>query len=141
MMRSLFLSVDPLDARSLLNDFGTVGVAAILFAETGLLIGFTLPGDSLLFTAGLLSSTSVRSSLHLSLPWVLTAAVAGALAGAQVGYGIGHRAGPLLLQRRGRTGAAITRSRQLFERYGYAKAIVLARFIPVYAPSSTLSPG
>jgi len=121
----------PQPPRRPLTAFGTAGVAAILFAETGLLIGFFLPGDSLLFTAGLLSSTGVRCSLHLSLPWVLLAAAAGALLGAQVGYGIGRRAGPVLLRRRGRTAAAIARSEELFERYGYAKAIVLARFIPV----------
>jgi membrane-associated protein len=84
-----------------------------------------------LFTAGLLSSTSVRSTLHLSLPWVLIAAAVGALVGAQTGYVIGRRAGPVLLARTGRTAGAIARSRELFARYGYAKAIVLARFIPV----------
>lgn len=133
MTRDLILAVNPLDARSLLSSFGTIGVAVILFAETGLLVGFFLPGDSLLFTAGLLSSTTARSTLHLSLPWVLLAAVAGALLGAQVGFLLGRRAGPLLLERsRSRhVRDALTRSRTLFQRYGYGKAIVLARFIPL----------
>src|SRR5437879_3367412 len=58
-------------------------VFLVLFAETGLLIGFFLPGDSLLFTAGLLSTTAAANKVHLSLPVVLIAAAAGALLGAQ----------------------------------------------------------
>ena len=73
-----------LDPHSLLAAFGAAGVFLILFAETGLLIGFFLPGDSLLFTAGLLSATPVTAAVHLSLPVVLLAAAAGALLGAQV---------------------------------------------------------
>ena len=60
-----------LDPRSLLSGLGAFGVFLILFAETGLLIGFFLPGDSLLFTAGLLCTTSSHSAVHLSLPTVL----------------------------------------------------------------------
>ncbi|WP_433438477.1 DedA family protein [Nonomuraea sp. CA-141351] len=82
-----------LDATSLLAAFGTVGVFVVLFAETGLLIGFFLPGDSLLFTAGLLCTTTGAGGVQLSLPGVLVAAVAGALLGAQTGYLIGRRAG------------------------------------------------
>src|SRR4051812_43324246 len=91
------LAVNPLDAHSLLQTFGALGVFAVLFAETGLLVGFFLPGDSLLFTAGLLAATSASSPVHLSLPVVLVAAVAGALLGAQTGYLIGRAAGPRLL--------------------------------------------
>src|SRR3954451_24632408 len=88
-----------LDPRSLLSGLGPLGVFLVLLAETGLLIGFFLPGDSLLFTAGLLSATAVTAPLHLSLPAVLIAAAAGALTGAQVGYWIGRRVGPSLLDR------------------------------------------
>src|SRR5690349_12150202 len=73
-----------LDPRSLLSGLGALGVFLILFAETGLLVGFFLPGDSLLFTAGLLCTTSATAAVHLSLPVVLIAAAAGALIGAQV---------------------------------------------------------
>jgi membrane-associated protein len=120
-----------LDPTSLLAAFGTVGVLVVLFAETGLLIGFFLPGDSLLFTAGLLCSAAGTGTL--SLPWVLVAAAAGALVGAQVGFLIGRRAGAALRDRstRPRVVAAMDRSQVLFERYGYGRAIVLARFIPV----------
>src|SRR3954454_14155773 len=109
-----------------------LGVLVVLFAETGLLIGFFLPGDSLLFTAGLLAATGA-GRLHLSLPWVLLAAATGALAGAQVGFLIGRGAGRALQERaRSRRIAEGTqRAEELFARYGPAKAIVLARFIPV----------
>ena len=127
------LALNPLDPHSLLATFGPLGVAVVLFAETGLLIGFFLPGDSLLFTAGLLCATTSGATLHLSLPWVLVAAAAGAVLGAQTGYLIGRRAGPALLDRPGRPRlhAAIVRAREVLDGYGIGKAVVLARFIPL----------
>ncbi|MDX6314778.1 MAG: rane-associated protein [Streptomyces sp.] len=126
-------AVNVLDAGSLLSAFGALGIAVVLFAETGLLIGFFLPGDSLLFTAGLLCVPGVHGAVHLSLPQVLIAAVVGALLGAQAGYWIGRRGGRALLartrSRKLQEGAA--RAEELLERYGHAKAIVLARFVPV----------
>src|SRR3954454_10353979 len=130
-------ALNVLDPRSLLSALGAFGVFLILFAETGLLVGFFLPGDSLLFTAGLLCATAATAPLHLSLPTVLVAAAAGALAGAragpQTGFWIGRRVGPPLLDRpdRPRLHAGVTRARAALDRYGNAKAIVLARFIPV----------
>jgi membrane-associated protein len=126
-------ALNVLDPRSLLSSLGPLGVFLVLFAETGLLVGFFLPGDSLLFTAGLLCTTSASATLHLSLPAVLVAAAAGALIGAQVGYWIGRRLGPTLLDRpdRPRLHAGVVRAREALDRYGNAKAIVLARFIPV----------
>src|SRR3954453_2600166 len=126
-------ALNVLDPRSLLSALGAFGVFLILFAETGLLVGFFLPGDSLLFTAGLLSAPAATAPLHLSLPAVLIAAAAGALLGAQVGYWIGRRVGPRLLNRpdRPQLHAGVTRARAALDRYGTAKAIVLARFIPV----------
>ncbi|MER5810930.1 DedA family protein [Streptomyces sp. NPDC002033] len=127
------LAVNVLDAHSLLATFGVIGIAVVMFAETGLLVGFFLPGDSLLFTAGLLCAGTADKSANLSLPAVLAASVAGALAGAQCGYLIGRRAGPALLARsrskKLHEGAA--RAEELLEKYGHAKAIVLARFVPV----------
>jgi membrane-associated protein len=127
------LALNVLDPHSLLASFGPLGVAVVLFAETGLLIGFFLPGDSLLFTAGLLCATTSGSALHLSLPWVLAAAAAGALLGAQTGYLIGRRAGPALLERPGRPRlqAATLRAREALDGYGVGKAVLLARFIPL----------
>ena len=122
-----------LDPESLISSFGAIGVFAVLFAETGLLIGFFLPGDSLLFTAGLLAATPVASAAHLPLEQVLVAAPAGALLGAQVGYLIGRRAGPALLERpdHPRRYAGVQRARGVLEKYGYGRAVVLGRFIPV----------
>jgi len=131
-MTYVLAAFNPLSATDWLSSLGTVGVLIVLFAETGLLIGFFLPGDSLLFTAGLLCATGA-GGLHLSLPWVLAAAAAGALAGAQVGFVIGRGAGAALASRaeRPRLAAGLRRAEELFTRYGPAKAIVLARFIPV----------
>ncbi|MFI1169043.1 DedA family protein [Streptomyces sp. NPDC020801] len=127
------LAVNVLDAQSLLAAFGVLGVGVVMFAETGLLIGFFLPGDSLLFTAGLLCTGTADRGVKLSLPPLLAAAAVGALAGAQCGYLLGRRAGGALLARsrsqRLREGAE--RAEELLERYGFAKAIVLARFVPV----------
>ena len=123
----------PLSASFWLASFGVFGVFAVVFAETGLLAGFFLPGDSLLFTAGLFCSARATSAEHMPLGWVLLAAVAGALAGAQTGFWLGRRGGRALLDRTNsrwlHKGAA--RAGELLDRYGYARAIVLARFIPV----------
>lgn len=85
------LAVNLLDAQSLLAAFGVIGIAVVMFAETGLLVGFFLPGDSLLFTAGLLCAGTADKSATLSLPAVLAASVVGALVGAQCGYLLGRR--------------------------------------------------
>ncbi len=127
------LALNPLSSTSLLASLGALGVFLALFAETGLLIGFFLPGDSLLFTAGVLCAGSASSRVHLSLPLVLLAAAGGALLGAQTGFVIGRQGGKPWLNRSNnrflRRGAE--RSQELLSRYGYGKAIVLARFIPV----------
>ncbi|MFD8690150.1 DedA family protein [Streptomyces sp. NPDC059651] len=126
-------AVNLLDAGSLLGTFGALGIAVVLFAETGLLVGFFLPGDSLLFTAGLFCVPGAHGPVELSLPQVLMASVAGALIGAQAGYWIGRRGGRALLARSGsrrlREGAA--RAEELLGKYGHGRAIVLARFVPV----------
>lgn len=127
------LAVNVLDARSLLATFGVLGVGVVLFAETGLLIGFFLPGDALLFTAGLLCTGASDRPVKLSLVPLLAAAVVGALAGAQCGYLIGRKAGGTLLarSRSRRLHDGMRKAEELLKRYGYAKAVVLARFVPV----------
>ncbi|WP_103352143.1 DedA family protein [Amycolatopsis sp. CA-128772] len=125
--------MNPLSATSWLSSLGTAGVFLVLFAETGLLVGFFLPGDSLLFTAGLFCTTSASAPVHLSLPLVLVASVAGAISGAQVGFVLGRRGGRALLGKIGNPHLhrGVERAEELFSRYGHAKAIVLARFVPV----------
>lgn len=127
------LAVNVLDATSLLSSFGALGIAAVLFAETGLLVGFFLPGDSLLFTAGLLCTARASGGVHLTLWQVLPASLAGALLGAQTGYALGRRAGPALLARtrNARLHEGAARAAALLDRYGHARAVVLARFVPV----------
>jgi membrane-associated protein len=126
-------AVNVLDPVSLLQNLGALGVFLVLFAETGLLVGFFLPGDSLLFTAGLLAATRSSAPVHLALVAVLIASVAGALLGAQTGYLIGRVVGPRLLDRpdRPRLQQVVQRAQAALERYGPAKAIILARFIPL----------
>lgn len=127
------VAVNLLSAQSLLSTFGAVGLLVVLFAETGLLIGFFLPGDSLLFTAGFVAAGGVHG-VRLSLGYLLPAAVAGALVGAEVGYLIGRYAGPALFNRpdaRLFKRSHVLRAEELFRRFGSGKAVVLARFVPV----------
>jgi membrane-associated protein len=124
-----------LDPKSLIDDIGLWGVFAVVFAESGMLVGFFLPGDSLLFTAGFLASgpSSVDEALHLPLGWLLIGTFIAAVAGDQVGYVIGRRAGPAIFNRpdsRFFKQENVDKAHGFFERYG-AKTIVLARFVPV----------
>jgi membrane-associated protein len=125
-------AVNLLSASSLIDTFGTVGIALILFAETGLLIGLFLPGDTLLFTAGVLTTTSTDSTVHLHLPWVLVAVAVGSLIGSQVGFELGRRAGPrFITDARPKVTAARDKTAHFIERYGLRKSIVLSRFVPI----------
>jgi len=112
----------------LIEAFGTIGLFAIVFAESGLLVGFFLPGDSLLFTAGLLASRGT-----LNFPLIMIGCAVAAIAGDQVGYVIGRRAGPALFRRpesRFFHKRNVDRAKEYFEKNG-PKTIILARFIPV----------
>lgn len=126
------LAVNLLDPTSLLSAAGSLAVLLVLFCETGLLVGFFLPGDSLLFTAGVLSAAT-SGPVRLSLPLTILCAVIGALAGAHVGYLIGRHGGrPLLANGRSpRLVQAAERAEQFLQRYGVGRALVLARFVPL----------
>lgn len=132
-MRAMLDAVNILDPHSLLSTFGPIGVGVVLFAETGLLIGFFLPGDSLLFTAGVLAAAPATASVHLPLGAVMLSAAIGACLGAQTGYWIGRRVGPPLFERSSRKRLRDGRDRAAayLTRYGPGKAIVLARFVPI----------
>jgi membrane-associated protein len=114
----------------LIETFGTIGLFVIIFAESGLLIGFFLPGDSLLFTAGLLAS---QGKFGLSLPVLLIGCFIAAVAGDQVGYMFGQKAGPALFRRENSRifkQQYVHRANEFFERHG-KKTIVIARFVPI----------
>jgi membrane-associated protein len=103
-------------------------LAAIVFAETGLLVGCFLPGDSLLITAGLLAAAG-----HFDISVLMAMIATAAIAGDSVGYGIGSRAGPRLFSRpksRFFSPQHAHRTREFYDRHG-AKTIVLARFVPI----------
>jgi membrane-associated protein len=126
---------DFLDPEHLIDVFGLIGIFAIVFAESGLLIGFFLPGDSLLFTAGFLASapSSVDETLHLPLGWLLIGCFVAAVVGDQVGYLFGRRVGPALFKRpdsRFFKQENVEKAHEFFEKHG-AKTIVLARFVPI----------
>ncbi|HET9444382.1 MAG TPA: VTT domain-containing protein [Acidimicrobiales bacterium] len=128
MPAALLGLLELLDPNDLIATFGTIGLFAIVFAESGLLFGFFLPGDSLLFTAGLLASQD-----KLSLPVILVGCFVAAVAGDQVGYAFGNRAGPALFRRpdsRFFKQAHVEKAQEFFERHG-PKTIVLARFVPI----------
>jgi membrane protein DedA with SNARE-associated domain len=119
-----------LDPEKLINQYGLVGIAMIVFAETGLLVGFFLPGDSLLFTGGLLCATEVFDQPILLIVLVTMAA---AVIGDQVGYRIGTKAGPALFDKpksRLFNPEHVVKAQAFFDRHG-PKAIVLARFVPI----------
>jgi membrane-associated protein len=124
-----------LSPKELISKVGLAGVIAIVFAESGLLVGFFLPGDSLLFTAGFFASgpKSIPHDLHLSLPVLLVGCAVAAVAGDQVGFLFGRRIGPTLFSRpdsRLFKQANVEKAQGFFDRHG-SKAIVLARFVPV----------
>jgi membrane-associated protein len=120
--------LDPKEIIDSMSPYGELAVIAIVFAETGLLIGFFLPGDSLLFTAGLLANDG-KLSLGLLLGGVFCAAVVGD----QVGYQLGRRVGPAIFRKpdaRLFRQEYVEHTRNFFDRHG-PKTIVLARFVPV----------
>lgn len=105
-------------------------VMAVVFTETGLLVGFFLPGDSLLFGTGLLVATGV---LHAPLLQVMAGVAVAAFAGDQLGYAIGRRVGPRVFSRpssRLLSPTQVDRAAALVRRHG-AGGVVLARFVPV----------
>jgi membrane-associated protein len=107
---------------------GYVILVAIVFTETGLLVGFFLPGDSLLITAGLVAATGA-----LDIWWLNGLLIVAAVVGDSVGYAIGYRAGPRIFTREQSLlfrPSHVERTRQFYERHG-AKTIVIARFVPI----------
>lgn len=129
-----------LDTNHLLSTYGLVGLMVIIFAECGLLVGFFLPGDTLLFSAGLLMSTG---TLHVNIWLAVVVVPAAAVLGNLVGYWIGYRAGPYVFDRpksKMFKPEYVERSHAFFDRYG-APAVVLARFVPIVRTVATVLAG
>lgn len=129
-----------LDPQKLLEAVGLIGLFAIIFAESGILIGFFLPGDSLLFTAGL-ATYGIKFSedaevFHLAngnIAVVVIGVVLAAIAGDQVGYAFGKKVGPALFKRpesRLFKPSYVESAEKFFAKHG-SKSIVLARFVPI----------
>jgi membrane-associated protein len=128
-----------IDPQKLLESVGLLGLWAVIFAESGIMIGFFLPGDSLLFTAGL-ATTGIKLSdgnvftLAGGHVWLVALGCAiAAVAGDQVGYLFGRKVGPALFRRpesRLFKPEYVMKAELFFEKHG-AKAIILARFVPI----------
>lgn len=116
------------DLKELIQSAGYLGIFAIVFAESGLLVGMFLPGDSLLFTAGFLASQNI-----LSLPILLVITFVAALTGDSVGYSTGKRYGHRIFKKQDSiffNQDYIVKAEKFYETHG-GKAIILARFIPI----------
>jgi len=116
------------DVRGLIEWGGTIGLTVIIFAETGLLVGFFLPGDSLLVMAGLLATQGMFNIWMLGVLLMLASIV-----GNMVGYYIGAAAGPRLFKRDDSllfNKKHLIRAHEFYEKHG-GKTIILARFMPI----------
>ncbi len=116
------------DIEHLIRSGGILIVSLIIFAESGLLIGFFLPGDTLLFGAGLAASQG-----EISLPWLIFAVVSAAVIGDNVGYSIGRRAGPRIFTKKDGIlfrQEYLEKAEAFYEKHG-GKTIIIARFVPI----------
>jgi membrane-associated protein len=126
--------------QNLVRHYGTAGIATIVFVETGLLVGFFLPGDSLLVTAGIVAASTIGTDKPVSIAAMVAITCVAAVAGDALGFLIGAKLGPalfkkddsLLFKKR-----HIARAHAFYEKYG-GKTIVIARFVPIvrtFAPT------
>lgn len=116
------------DVRGIIEWGGPLMVCLLVFVETGMFVGFFLPGDSLLVTAGVFAAAG-----QLKLIWLLAAVTLSAIVGDQLGYFIGRKAGPSLFKRedsRFFKKRHLHNAHEFYEKYG-TKTIILARFVPI----------
>ena len=124
------------DAHSIVGDLGLVGILAIIFAETGLLVGLAFPGDSLLFIAGIAASSAgaeILGGASLDTLSIFIGAPLVAIIGSQFGHFVGAKYGRKLFDRpNGRffTQERVAQTERWLTKYGVGKALILARFIP-----------
>ena len=127
-MSTFLIAIEHLDPIAILRAGGYIGLALLVFAESGLLVGIFLPGDSLLFVAGLLSANGILSVVPLTIVVIVAA-----ILGDSVGYWFGAKAGDTLFTRddsRFFKKEYVTRTENFYRTYG-GRAIVLARFAPI----------
>lgn len=132
-----------LDPENLIEGFGAfalLGICIIVFSETGLLVGFLLPGDTLLIISGLLAFQGV---IGIPIIWVCLSISVAAFLGGEVGYFIGHKAGPRIFERK-ETGLFsienVKRTNGFFERFG-GLAVIVARFVPIVRTFAPVAAG
>ncbi|KDN84085.1 DedA family protein [Kitasatospora cheerisanensis] len=137
-MEHIQLAVNVLDAKSLVASVGAIGILAIIFAETGLLVGFFFPGDSMLILAGVAASSAAPAVLgdgaQMNIALLLIGAPLCAIAGAQLGHLLGRKVGPKMFDKPNSKifrPEYVEKAEEYFEKFGPAKAVVLARFIPI----------
>jgi membrane-associated protein len=124
-LRSLY---DPEGLKELIRTGGAPLICGIVFIETGFFVGFFLPGDSLLITAGIFAAADV-----IPLRWLLLPVMFCAIVGDQIGYWIGRSAGTALYKRKDSflfRRKHLERAREFYEKYG-GRAVILARFVPI----------
>jgi len=130
------LAANLFDAHSIVGDLGLIGVLAIIFAETGLLVGLAFPGDSLLFIAGVAASGSgaaILGGASLNPVVLFIGAPIAAILGSQVGHWFGSTYGRKLFDRpdgRFFSHQRVLATEKWLTKYGTGKALVLSRFIP-----------
>ena len=133
--------LDPHTIISAAGPWALLVVCGIVFAETGLLVGFLLPGDTLLVISGLLTHTSLVFGVDIW--WVCLAIAFAAFLGGEVGYLIGHKAGPRVFERK-ETGLFsmenVRRTNAFFDRFG-ALAVIVARFVPIVRTFAPVAAG
>lgn len=133
--------LDPETIISAAGPWALLVVCGIVFAETGLLIGFLFPGDTLLLIAGLLTHTSEVFGVNI---WIVSAAIGvAAFVGGEVGYFIGHKAGPAIFERKDSglfSRKNVERTNAFFTRFG-ALAVILARFVPIVRTFAPIAAG
>jgi membrane-associated protein len=123
--RSLY---DPEGLKELIRSGGAPLVCTIVFIETGFFVGFFLPGDSLLVTAGIFAAAGV-----VPLRWLLLPVMACAIAGDQIGYWIGRKMGPAIYRKEDSflfRRSHLQRAHDFYEKYG-GRAVIFARFVPI----------
>lgn len=138
---SLFPWLDPQVIIAAAGPWALLVVCAIVFAETGLLIGFLFPGDTLLIISGLLTHTNDVFGANI---WIVSLLIAlSATIGGEVGYEIGHRGGPAVFERKDSgifSTENVRRTNAFFERFG-GLTVVLARFVPIVRTFAPVAAG